>query len=160
MLSSAPNMCLLRTIALGSEAADESGARRSNNTFVSNVASAVFWPHESDTGTAANGLKRDTDMDTDDDAGVATADDPGVRTIQGELFVPKGSKQSFTFPRFACSVSRNYFFAALPCKICLGIVAQAETNQTNSTPLLFYHPKWLVSSSLRQRIPFSPKMSP
>jgi hypothetical protein len=102
MLSSAPNLCLLRTIALGSEAADESGARRSNNTFVSNVASAVFWPHESDTGTAANGY---TDTDTDGDAGVATAGDPGVRTIRGELFVPKGLKQSFTFPRFACSVS-------------------------------------------------------
>jgi hypothetical protein len=105
ILSSAPNLCLLRTIALGSEAADEWGARRSNNTFVSNVASAVFWPL--DTGTAPDGLKRDTDTDAGAGAGVATATggDPGMRTLQGELFVPKGSRQSFTFPRFACSVS-------------------------------------------------------
>ena len=111
MFSSAPNLCLLRTIALGSEAVDESGVRRSNNTFVSNVASAVFWSQESDTAT--NESRRDTDTDTDTDmdmdtdanAGVETAGDPGVRTLRGELFVPKGSKQSFTFPRFACSVS-------------------------------------------------------
>lgn len=126
MFSSAPNLCLLRTIALGSQAADEySGARRSNNTFVSNVASAVFWLHN--TGTPPDGLVRDTD--TDPDPGMATAGDPGVRTLQGELFVPKGSKPSFAFPRFACSVSLSYYFLALPCKIRLGIVAQAETNQ-------------------------------
>ena len=98
MFSNAPNLCLLRTIGLGSEAADEYGARRGNNTFVSNVAKAVFWPH--DTCTAPDGLKRDMDAD----AGVATAGDPGIRTLEGELFVPKALKQSFTFPRFACSV--------------------------------------------------------
>jgi hypothetical protein len=156
MFSSAPNLCLLRTIALGSEAADESCARRSNNTFVSSVASAVFWPHESDTGAAPNGLERDTDAD----AGVATtAGKPGIRTLRGELFVPKGSKQSFTFPRFACSVSCSFLLFFF-CKICLGIVAQAETKQTNSIPSPFYRPKWLVSFSVRQRIPFSLKVSP
>jgi hypothetical protein len=135
MFSSAPNVCLLRTIALGSQAADERGARRSNNTFVSNVASAVFWLH--DTGTAPNGSKRDTD--TDANSGVATAaGDPDMRTLRGELFVPKGSKQSFTFPRFACSV-RCLFYIALPCEICLGIVAQ--TNQTKQYSIALLPPK-------------------
>jgi hypothetical protein len=101
MLASAPNVCLLRTIAIGSGAAEERGARRSNNTFVSSVASAAFWSHD-DAGAAPNGL------------GAAAGDvsDPGTRTLRGELFVPKGSKQSFTFPRFACSVSSPL----LPCR--------------------------------------------
>lgn len=102
MLASAPNVRLLRTIAIGSGAAEERGARRSNNTFVSSVASAAFWSHD-DADAAPNGL------------GAAAGDvsGPGTRTLRGELFVPKGSKQSFTFPRFACSVSFPPF---LPCR--------------------------------------------
>ncbi|KAH9063997.1 hypothetical protein EDB87DRAFT_1557455 [Lactarius vividus] len=78
---SSPCLHLLRTVAIGSEAAEEAGLRRSNNTFVSNVAKGVFWPHEEAIG------------------------DPGVRALRGELFIPKGTKQSFTFPRIACRYS-------------------------------------------------------
>ena len=115
MFASAPNLCLLRTIAIGSEAVEERGSRRSNNTFVSSVASAVFWPH--DTGASPDRLERDTAAE------VATGN-PDTRTLRGELYVPKGSKQSFTFPRFDCSVSE--FSSSLP-KICFGSPAQAET---------------------------------
>ena len=152
MVASAPNLCLLRTIAVGSEAAEKRGTRRSNNTFLSRVASAVFWPHS--TGTTSNEFKRDPDAD----AGVTTACDPGTRILQGELFVPFGTKQSFTFPRFACSVSQFLFFLV---KICLGNFAQAETKQIHSIPLLYYHLKWLVSSpQLGQQTLFLPKVSP
>ncbi|KAF8485983.1 hypothetical protein DFH94DRAFT_162838 [Russula ochroleuca] len=100
MFASAPNLCLLRTIAVGSEAAEERGTRRSNNTFVSSVASAVFWPHD------ASASGRDT-------AAEVAIGDPDTRTLRGELFVPRGSKQSFTFPRFACS----YSIALLPPQV-------------------------------------------
>jgi hypothetical protein len=119
LFSSAPNLCLLRTVVLGSQAADEYGARRSNNTFVSSVASAVFW--SDDTDTAPNGLKSDTDTDSGAATATATAGDPGKRTLRGELFVPKGSKQSFTFPRFSCSVSCNYFALTCKSKSALGL---------------------------------------
>ncbi|KAH9986499.1 hypothetical protein BJV77DRAFT_1080464 [Russula vinacea] len=104
MFASAPNLCLLRTIAIGSEAVEERGPRRSNNTFVSSVASAVFWPH--DTGASPDRLERDTAAE------VATGN-PDTRTLRGELYVPKGSKQSFTFPRFDCS----YSIAFLPPQV-------------------------------------------
>jgi hypothetical protein len=104
MFASAPKLFLLRTIAVGSEAAEERGERRSNNTFVSSVASAMFWPH--DTGASPDGLRRDT-------AAKVAMGDLDMRILHGELFVPKGSTQSFTFPRIACSVSD---FFPLPCK--------------------------------------------
>jgi len=72
----------LRLIALGSGATKKRGERRSNNTFVSNPASAVFWSHAG-AGATPNVLKRDTDVD----GGVATVGDPGTRTLRGEPFV-------------------------------------------------------------------------
>ncbi|KAI9439829.1 hypothetical protein H4582DRAFT_2215878 [Lactarius indigo] len=90
----APCLHLLRTVAIGSEAAEETGPRRSNNTFVSSVAKGVFWPHEAGTGAGA-----------EVGSGMGATGDPGVRALRGELFIPKGTKQSFAFPRFACRYS-------------------------------------------------------
>jgi hypothetical protein len=104
-LAGAPNVHLLRTIAIGSRAAEESGERRSTNTFVSSVARAMFWPHEA--GAAASEWGRGTDTATEE---VAIAGDCEVRALRGELYVPRGSKQSFAFPRFACSVRELLFF--------------------------------------------------
>ncbi|KAI0258402.1 hypothetical protein BC834DRAFT_975183 [Gloeopeniophorella convolvens] len=105
LLASAPNVHLLRTVAIGSEAAEEAGARRSNNTFVSSVARAAFWPHEA--GAAA----------ADEKAGSGGegggGGDPGVRVLRGELFLPKGLKPSFAFPRFAC----RYTLVLLPPQV-------------------------------------------
>lgn len=84
LLVSAPRLHLLRTVTIGSEAAEEDGPRRSNNTFVTGVAKGVFWPHEARTEEGAG--------------------DPGIRMLRGEVFVPKEAKQSFAFPRFACRV--------------------------------------------------------
>jgi hypothetical protein len=88
LLVSAPRLHLLRTVTIGSEAAAEAGLRRSNNTFVTGVAKGVFWPHEARAEGEAN----------------VGAGDPGVRMLRGEVFIPKGAKQSFAFPRFACRV--------------------------------------------------------
>jgi len=87
---------LLRTFAIGS-AAEEGGLRRSNNTFVTSVAKGVFWPHEAGDGAGAEvGSGKE---------GIVGTGDPGVRALRGELFIPKGTKQSFAFPRCACRVS-------------------------------------------------------
>jgi hypothetical protein len=40
------------SIVLGSQASNEDGARQSNNMFVLNVASAVFWPQDTQMGPA------------------------------------------------------------------------------------------------------------
>ncbi|KAI0303667.1 hypothetical protein B0F90DRAFT_1892715 [Multifurca ochricompacta] len=96
LFATGTNLHLLRTVAIGSEAAKETGVRRSNNTFVSSVAKGVFWPHEA--GAAAE---------------ISGTGDSGVRELRGELFVPKGSKQSFSFPRFAC----RYTFVLLPPQV-------------------------------------------
>jgi hypothetical protein len=106
LFAGAPNLQLLRTVTIGSEAADEHGVRRSNNTFVLCVARAVFWPHEAGSA-AANEFGRD--VLAEETTGTETeSGDPGVRVLRGELFVPKGSKRSFAFPRFACRV-RDFF---------------------------------------------------
>jgi hypothetical protein len=108
LFAGAPNLQLLRTVAIGSEAADEHGVRRSNNTFVLCVARAVFWPHEAGSA-AANEFGRDVLAEETTATGTETeSGDPGVRVLRGELFVPKGSKRSFAFPRFACRV-RDFF---------------------------------------------------
>ncbi|KAI0067293.1 hypothetical protein BV25DRAFT_1795158 [Artomyces pyxidatus] len=82
LLAKAPAVYLRRVVAIGSEATDESVARRSNNTFISTVAKAVFWADQ----TAGAG-----------EEGAPTL----AKTLQGELFVPKGMKPTFSFPRFA-----------------------------------------------------------
>ena len=95
LLVSASRLHLLRTVAIGAEAADEAGLRRSNNTFVSSVVAGVFWPYDAPSAREAN-------------VGAAAAD-PGVRVLRGEVYIPKGVKQSFAFPRFACRVSPFLF---------------------------------------------------
>ena len=141
MLASAPNVCLLRTIAIGSGAAEERGARRSNNTFVSSVASAVFWSHD-DAGAAPNGL------------GAAAGDvsDTGTRTLRGELFVPKGSKQSFTFPRFACSVSGIFSPSSL-AEICQSRNKQTTTvfHRLSAPQFGWFHPRICARGSPSNR---------
>jgi hypothetical protein len=95
LLVSASRLHLLRTVAIGSEAAEEDGLRRSNNTFVSSVVAGVFWPHDAPPEIGSG------------------AGDPGVRVLRGEVFIPKGVKQSFAFPRFACRVSPFFWFPTL-----------------------------------------------
>ena len=116
MVASAPNLCLLRTIAIGSAATKQSGTRRSKNTSVSSVSSAVFWPHDAGS-PPPNGLRRGNASE------LAPSDGPGTRTLQGEISVPKGSKPTFTFPRFACSVSGFFFF------FLVEVLTRAENNQ-------------------------------
>jgi hypothetical protein len=100
LLARTPNLHLLRTVAIGSETAAERGLWRChrNNTIVSSVAKGVFWPHEA--GAAAEFGQH----------AIASEGDRGVRVLRGELFVPKGSKQSFTFPGFACRVNSSIYF--------------------------------------------------
>jgi len=108
LFASAPNMQLLRTVAIGSEAFEEHGVRRSNNTFVVGVARGVFWPHEAGTAiTHESESESESGRDRREPVVIAagTGDsDSGVRALKGELFVPRGSKPSFAFPRFACRV--------------------------------------------------------
>ncbi|KAH9168854.1 hypothetical protein EDB89DRAFT_2115250 [Lactarius sanguifluus] len=85
---SSPCLHLLRTRPR------RTGLRRSNNTFVSSVAKGVFWPHEVGAGARA-----------EVGSGKEATGDPGVRALRGELFIPKGTKQSFAFPRLACRYS-------------------------------------------------------
>jgi len=96
LLVTAPRLHLLRTLVIGSEAAEETGLRRSNNTFVSSVTKGVFWPHEARA-----------------EEGNVWAGGPSVRVLRGEVFIPKGTKQSFVFPRFAC----RYSIALLPPQV-------------------------------------------
>ncbi len=114
LFASAPNMQLLRTVAIGSEAFEEHGVRRSNNTFVAGVARGVFWPHEA--GTA---ITHESESGRDPREPVVIAgtgdSDSGVRALKGELFVPRGSKPSFAFPRFACRVCSSVL---VEIKIC------------------------------------------
>lgn len=107
LFASAPRLHLLRTIAIGSEAAEEAGLRRSNNTFVSSVAKGVFWPHEA--GAGAGAKVEQSGKETI----VGKEEDPGVRVLRGELFIPKGTKQSFAFPRIAC----RYTIVLLPPQV-------------------------------------------
>ncbi|RDB25619.1 hypothetical protein Hypma_006736 [Hypsizygus marmoreus] len=65
---------LVRSIATGSDATDETETRRSDNFFKSGSGQACFWP-----------LGRQED---------------GERVLEGELEVPSTLKPSFTFPRF------------------------------------------------------------
>jgi hypothetical protein len=82
--------------------------RRSNNTFVVGVARGVFWPHEAGTAiTHESESESESGRDRREPVVIAggTGDsDSGVRALKGELFVPRGSKPSFAFPRFACRV--------------------------------------------------------
>ena len=107
LFARSPNLHLLRTVVIGSETSAERGLWRChrNNTIVSSVgcvAKGVFWPHEA--GAAAEFGQH----------AIASEGDRGVRVLRGELFVPKGSKQSFTFPGFACRVNSSIYFFLIP----------------------------------------------
>ena len=124
LLVSAPRLYLLRTLAIGSEAAEEAGLRRSNNTFVSSVAKGVFWTHEAGTEVGPGS----------DPTVVGVAGDSGVRALRGELFIPKGTKQSFAFPRFACRVS----FVIVPISASRLVFSSLSSwAHKNSTPSFF-----------------------
>ena len=101
LLVSASRLHLLRTVAIGAEATDEAGLRRSNDTFVSSIVAGVFWPYDTPSAEIGSG-RREANVG-------AAAGDPGVRVLRGEVFIPKDVKQSFAFPRFACRVSSFIF---------------------------------------------------
>ena len=80
LFASAPNLQLRRTVAIGSEALEEGGVRRSNDTIVcrgrhkGRILAARSWRrerHEAGTG------------------------DPWVRVLRGKLLIPKVFKQPF-----------------------------------------------------------------
>ena len=75
LLSTAPDVRLVRTVAIGGPSTE----RRSNNTFLSPVARASFWPREKD------GHEYE-------------------RVLQGEVAIPKGVKQSFVANKVALYV--------------------------------------------------------
>ncbi|OCH95904.1 hypothetical protein OBBRIDRAFT_809459 [Obba rivulosa] len=74
---SSPKLHLTRTRAIGEGAAGGAEAGRTDNVFVQSVGSAFFW-------LSSEGAVQ-----------------AGTRTLQGELDVKKGLKQSFALPGFA-----------------------------------------------------------
>lgn len=77
---SATTVFLTRTIAIGSEATDESAPRRSNNTFPEHLSKAFWWPSEEG------------------------APVEGKSVLHGEIDVGKNVKPGFVFPRFTIRV--------------------------------------------------------
>ncbi|KIK55150.1 hypothetical protein GYMLUDRAFT_176063 [Collybiopsis luxurians FD-317 M1] len=65
---------LVRSLANGSDAVDDTAVRRSNNFFTESAGQAVFWPSSRNVNS---------------------------RTLQGELEVKHGVKPSFVFPRLS-----------------------------------------------------------
>ncbi|TFY77721.1 hypothetical protein EWM64_g6292 [Hericium alpestre] len=86
LIASRPLVQLVRTLALGSDATDESVQRRSNNTFSTVVGQAVFWPHENNSSP----IQRSE-----------------VRLLRGELHVGTNVKPGFSFPRFVLKYDLN-----------------------------------------------------
>jgi hypothetical protein len=66
---------LRRSMATGMEAADDNGARRTDNYFLQDSGTAYFWPSREG------------------------AEEPNKRVLQGELEVAKALKPSFKFPQ-------------------------------------------------------------
>jgi len=102
LLVSASRLYLQRTIVIGSEAVGEAGSRRSKNTYPTTrrVVAGVFWPHDAPSEIGSGSVR-------------AGAGDTGVRVLRGEVFIPKGTKQSFAFLRFAC----RYTIVLLPPQV-------------------------------------------
>lgn len=71
---------MYRERLIGTQAFKEDAAGRSNKAFREFVSAASFWPHHDG------------------------APEEGKRTLQGELEIRKGTKPSFTFPRFSLRV--------------------------------------------------------
>ncbi|GLB40289.1 hypothetical protein LshimejAT787_0801600 [Lyophyllum shimeji] len=80
---SAVRLHLIRSLALGSDAAESTSTGRTDNTFVSSVDRAVFW------GSGGQEDHR--------------------RGLEGELGIPPGLKPSFTFPRFTVKYHLELF---------------------------------------------------
>ncbi|KAI0052249.1 hypothetical protein FA95DRAFT_1483827 [Auriscalpium vulgare] len=97
LLAAAPHVQLQRVVAIGSDATDESVARRSNNTFIAVLAKAAFWPDEA----MAEANKKNG-------SGAS-----GIKVMQGELYLPKGIKPTFSFPR----LSVRYNLVVLPPQV-------------------------------------------
>ncbi|KZV63883.1 hypothetical protein PENSPDRAFT_656964 [Peniophora sp. CONT] len=72
LLSTAPDVRLVRTLALGGTSTE----RRSNNTFLNPIARASLWPREKESGELE-------------------------RVLQGEVSIPSGVKQSFVANKVA-----------------------------------------------------------
>ena len=83
LLSTAPDVRLVRTVAIGGPATE----RRSNNTFINPIARASFWPREKEGGEHE-------------------------RILQGEVSIPKGVKQSFVANKVALYVCVAESFAS------------------------------------------------
>ncbi|KAI0319527.1 hypothetical protein OF83DRAFT_1109896 [Amylostereum chailletii] len=92
LLAPGMNVRLARLLAVGNVATDESVARRSNNTFVTPVAKAVFWP--------ASPPSPDLDK---------ARVENGERILHGELHIPKGVKPSFVFPKISMRYQVLFF---------------------------------------------------
>jgi hypothetical protein len=103
LFARAPNLQLLRTITIGSEATAVDSRKRlpwNDYKFYTSITKAVFWPHE---GGAGAEFGRHAIPRTDEQQ--------AVRVLRGEIFVPTGLGQSFTFPQFTCRVKKNYPFS-------------------------------------------------
>ncbi|OBZ62661.1 hypothetical protein A0H81_15025 [Grifola frondosa] len=83
---SAVNLHLIRSRAVGTQAAQDEATARSDSVFRESVGSAFWWPSEEGAPEALR------------------------RTLQGELDVKKGLKPSFVFPKF----SLRYMLVLLP----------------------------------------------
>lgn len=81
---SAIRLFLVRSMATGSDAADENGDRRSNNFFKEGVTQAFFWP-------SGEGVE-------------------GTRTLKGEMDLKPSLKPSFDFPRLTIRVGLHPYY--------------------------------------------------
>lgn len=80
-LPAAPRIDFTRTVAIGTAAADDSAPRRSNNTFSEHINRACWWPI------------------------IEGAPEENVRSLRGEIDIPRNAKPGFLFPRFSVRVS-------------------------------------------------------
>ncbi|KAH9972189.1 hypothetical protein BGW80DRAFT_1437699 [Lactifluus volemus] len=97
LFARAPNLQLLRTITIGSEATAVDSKKIlpwNDYKFYTSITKAVFWPHE---GGAGAEFGRHAIPRTDEQQ--------AVRVLRGEIFVPTGLGQSFIFPDFTCRYS-------------------------------------------------------
>ncbi|KDR78973.1 hypothetical protein GALMADRAFT_64064 [Galerina marginata CBS 339.88] len=88
---------LRRSMATGTEATDDDGARRTDNHFLEDCGTAYFWPSQDG------------------------AQETNKRVLEGELELPKALKPSFKFPKFTIRVCGFYalksrqFTNEIPC---------------------------------------------
>jgi hypothetical protein len=106
----APNLVIVRTLAIGSNATNVSAPRRSNNTFLEECGKAYWWPaEESPAEVAARGEKGLGWEDEGNDGEESIAGrKTGKRILMGELEVRKGLRPTFSFPKYCVWVSRYH----------------------------------------------------